>query len=220
MLFRSNNLSQGILVAKVHSPRQLHAVSQKIFERTDVMMLQEPVSGLDYRIVILHGEVISAYERLPLQVIGNGFSTIEELLVQAKNDLEASGRSNSDINIDDFRISQNLSMSGLTRSSVAKMNEVLVLLDNANLSNGGCARDVTSRIHREFIEIACKAAESIGLVLCGVDIIADDLTACASTQNWAIIELNAAPGLDNYAKMGETQMKRIEDLYQIGRAHV
>jgi D-alanine-D-alanine ligase-like ATP-grasp enzyme len=220
---KPNNLSQGILVVKAHSLRQLHEVSRKIFEKTEVMMVQEPVDGLDYRVVILHGEVISAYERIPLQVTGNGLLTIDELLVQAKNNLETSGRSNADIHIDDFRIDQKLSMAGLTRSSVAEMNQTIVLLDNANLSSGGCSRDITSDIHQDFIEIARKAAQSIGLVLCGVDIIADDLTACASTQNWAIIELNAAPGLDNYASIGEVQMKRVEDMYRrvlLSLAHV
>jgi D-alanine-D-alanine ligase-like ATP-grasp enzyme len=211
---KPNNLSQGTLVVKVHSLSQMHEVSQKIFERTEVMMVQEPVNGFDYRIVILHGEVISAYERIPLQVKGNGLLTIDELLVKAKNDLEKSGRPNSDIDINDFRIDQKLKMSGLARSSVAGMDEVIVLLDNANLSNGGCSRDITESIHQEFIEIASKAAQSIGLILCGVDIIADDLTSCAATQNWAIIELNAAPGLDNYASIGETQMKRVEEMYR------
>ncbi len=113
-----------------------------------------------------------------------------------------------------FRIDQKLSMAGLSRSSVAKMNQVIVLLDNANLSNGSCSRDITANIHEDFIEIARKAAKSIGLDLCGVDIIADDLTSSASKQNWAIIELNAAPGLDNYASVGEIQMKRVEDMYR------
>lgn len=211
---KPNNLSQGTLVVKVHSLRQMHEISQRIFERTQVMMVQEAVNGLDYRIVILDGEVISAYERIPLQVKGDGLSSINQLLVKAKNDLEKSGRPNSDIDINDFRIDHKLKIAGLTRSSVAGMDEVIALLDNANLSNGGCSRDITANIHPEFIEIARKAAQSIGLVLCGVDIIADDLTSCASTQNWAIIELNASPGLDNYASMGENQLRRVEEMYR------
>jgi D-alanine-D-alanine ligase-like ATP-grasp enzyme len=129
---KPNNLSQGTLVVKVHSLSQLHEVARRIFERTDVMMVQQPIYGSDYRVVILHGEVISAYERIPLHVTGNGFLTIEELLVQARNNLKDSGRSNSDIDINDFRIDQKLSSSGLSRSTVVGVNEVVVLLDNAN----------------------------------------------------------------------------------------
>lgn len=211
---KPNNMSQGILVSKVHCQNQLHEVSQMIFERCNVMMVQQPVIGSDYRVVVLNGEVISAYKRKPLQVIGNGLLAIEDLLLQAKSELEKSGRPNTEIDIDDFRIDLKLSVSGLTRSSVAKKNEIIVLLDNANLSNGGCSEDITSKLHPEFNDIACMATHSIGLKLCGVDIIANDLTTCASAQDWSIIELNAAPGLDNYALIGEIQMDRVENLYR------
>lgn len=189
-------------------------VADEIFQRSNVLIVQQPVMGADYRVVILNGEVISAYKRIPLQVSGNGTSSIDELLLQAKRDLHKSGRPNSEIDLDDFRIDQKLSESGLSRSSVVAANDMIVLLDNANLSNGGCSEDITSSIHPEFSEIARQATEAIGLKLCGVHIITADLTASASGQAWAIIELNAAPGLDNYVAIGEVQMERVENLYR------
>lgn len=211
---KPNNLSQGTLVTKVHCQNELYEVTRKIFERSNVLVVQRPVDGSDFRVVILDDEIISAYERIPLQITGDGLLTIEKLLIKAKENLEKSGRPNSEIDIDDFRIDQKLSVSGLSRSSVAGANEVIVLLDNANLSNGGSSKDVTTRLHPEFSKIAYMAAQSIGLRLCGVDIIANDITASPAAQDWAIIELNAAPGLDNYASIGEIQMERVENLYR------
>ena len=210
---KPNNLSQGTLVTKVYALEDIAPVCERIFERTDVLLIEEVCSGRDFRIVVLGEEVISAYERLPLTVVGDGLHSIDDLLQQSQRDLLSQGRPNSEIDPFDFRVDLKLKALGVSRSSVPAPGERVELLDNANLSTGGTSRDMSGRIHDEVVEAAVQATKALGLTLCGVDLLAQDPFAPLSSQRWTIIELNAAPGLDNYAAMGAEQSERVGMLY-------
>jgi D-alanine-D-alanine ligase-like ATP-grasp enzyme len=96
--------------------------------------------------------------------------------------------------------------------SVLAQGQRVYLLDNANLSSGGDAVDVTETIHSEFKKIATRLTRDMGLRICGVDLMVDgDITEKPSTY-W-VLEVNAAPGLDHYVKTGKAQQKIVEDMY-------
>lgn len=211
---KPNNLSQGAFVTKAYMADDIKKTAEMIFTRTDVFLIEETCPGHDYRVVILGEKIISAYERVPLSLTGNGSSSIEELLKISQNNLENQGRPNSEINPLDSRIDIKLRELKLSRSTVLQINQHINLLDNANLSTGGTSVDVTMRIHPSFSKIAIKAAKILGLKLAGVDIICKDITESADSQKWNIIELNAAPGLDNYASLGIEQTDRVKNLYK------
>lgn len=211
---KPNNLSQGALVTKAYHPSDITGVAGRIFEKTDVVLVEQACAGRDYRIVVLGDKVISAYERMPLAVIGNNRNCINALLQMARDALDGHGRPNSEIDPSDPRIDIRLRQLGKTRQSIPADGERVVLLDNANLSTGGTSVDVTDAIDPSFSGIAIKATKALGLQLCGVDILCEDLTRDASNQVWNIIELNAAPGLDNYAALGPEQAKRVSGLYR------
>ena len=86
------------------------------------------------------------------------------------------------------------------------------LLDNANLSTGGDSVDVIDHLHSEFKKIAINLTRDMGLRLCGVDLMVQGEISKKPEKYW-ILEINAAPGLDHYAKMGKTQQKIVENLY-------
>jgi cyanophycin synthetase len=69
------------------------------------------------------------------------------------------------------------------------------LRNNANLSTGGSATDVTDDVHPEVAARAIDAAGMIGLHVCGVDIVCENIMRPLEEQNGGIIEVNAAPGL-------------------------
>ncbi len=211
---KPNNLSQGAFVTKAYSPPDISNVAFEIFRRTDVLLVEQACEGRDYRIVVLGDKIISAYERIPLAVVGNNNHSIDELLQSLKDELETLGRPNSEIDPSDPRIDIKLRELGKTRKSVPTIGERVVLLDNANLSTGGTSVDVTNTIHASFSEISIKATKTLGLQFSGVDILCNDLTQNASCQVWNIIELNAAPGLDNYSSLGDEQASRVKDLYR------
>src|SRR3989338_3672933 len=152
---KPNSGSQGVDVCKVHNPREMLAVLRTIFKHDRVALVQKPVEGRDYRIVVLDDKVISAYERIPLNVVGDGHSTIAQLLKKKQHAFNASSR-DTRIKQGDPRIRSKLKRQGRTLTSVPARDEKIYLLDNANLSSGGDAVDVTREMHSDFKKIAIK----------------------------------------------------------------
>jgi D-alanine-D-alanine ligase-like ATP-grasp enzyme len=210
VILKPNNLSQGTLVTKVHNKREYYATAKQILKRSPVMLVQRFYDGNDYRIVVLDKEVISAYQRTPLLVIGDGKSNIRKLALKKQKNFRVIGR-DSEIDLDDFRIKQKLKLQRRDLTSVPARGERVHLLDNANLSTGGDAVDVTEEIHPGFRRLAVKITKDMGLRMCGVDIITDDISA--PPKSYVIIEVNSAPGLDNYALMGTKQEATVDQLY-------
>ena len=210
VIVKPNNRSQGMLVTKVYNKRDYYRVAKQIFKKSAVLLVQKYYEGRDYRVVVLDDEIISAYERIPLLVNGDGQSSIRKLLNQKQELFLQSGR-DTVIDADDFRIKLKLRRQKLSLDSVVPNGETVYLLDNANLSTGGDALDVTCNLHPSFQELAVRITKDMGLRLCGVDILADDITV--PLNDYVIIEINGAPGLDNYASIGQAQAKVVESLY-------
>ncbi len=211
VIVKPNSGSQGTGVALVYTKQELYTALRKIFMHDRVALVQRPVVGKDYRIVVLDTEIISAYERIPLNVIGDGISTIEKLLQKKQKDFIASSR-DTRINNTDPRIILKLKRKKLSLQSIPALGQQVFLLDNANLSTGGDAIDITHHIHPEFKKICIALTRDMGLRLCGVDLmIRGDITQ-KPAEYW-VIEINSAPGLDHYVKTGKAQQAIVEDMY-------
>ena len=216
---KPNSGSHGNNVFRVENARELQRALKEIFRDDKVALVQKPVEGRDYRIVVLDDEIISAYERIPLNVVGDGHSTIAQLLKKKQRKFITSSR-DTRIKLDDPRIRHKLRCQGRTLTYVPKLNERIYLLDNANLSSGGDAVDVTKNIHPQFKKLAIKLTKDMGLRLCGVDLMVSDLmglmvsdTVTRPPKVWCILEVNAAPGLDHYVKTGKAQQKIVAAMY-------
>jgi len=211
VIVKPNSGSQGADVALVHTKQEFYRAMRAIFKQDRIALVERQVLGKDYRLVVLDDKVISAYERVPLNIVGNGASSIRQLLLEKQRRFTASSR-DTKIRLDDWRISAKLKRQGLDLRSVPSKGKRVYLLDNANLSAGGEAVDVTATAHPSFKRIAVRVTKDMGLRLCGVDLmIAGDITKPPGVY-W-ILEINAAPGLDHYAQTGQAQQKIVEDLY-------
>ncbi|HEY9799489.1 MAG TPA: hypothetical protein V6D25_03965 [Leptolyngbyaceae cyanobacterium] len=204
------NLSQGKLVAKIHNKTEYYQVAKKIFKICSGLIVERFYLGKDYRIVVIDDEIIAVYQRLPLSVIGDGKSTILEL-IQYKQRGFFDNFGKRLIDLDDWRIKHKLQKQKLNLESIIPNGKIIYLLDNANLSNGGEAIDFTETIHPDFKKLAFNIAKDMGLRLIGLDIITSDITR--PMTDYVIIEVNSAPGLDHYASIGDTQAQKVEDLY-------
>jgi len=213
IILKPNNLSRGEMVTKVYSKREYFSTAKKIFAKSQVMLVQKFYSGRDYRIVVLEGKVISAYQRIPLRIKGDGKLSIRELLDEKQKQFFDLNRKIY-IDLEDVRIINKLKRQRLSFDSVPEKGQTIYLMDIANLSAGGESVDVTEDIHPDFCNLAVKVTKDMDLKLCGVDIITDDITKPINGQNYIILEINSAPGLSNYALMGEQQMKIVEELYR------
>ena len=119
-----------------------------------------------------------------------GRSTVRDLLHAKQEVIVARGRGER-IDMSDFRMGTILARRGYHLDSVIPSGETVRLLDNANLSTGGDSHDVTPHVHPDFMNIAVSATRDMGLRLCGVDILTDDITR--PMTDYRIIEMNGAP---------------------------
>lgn len=211
VILKPNSGTQGTDVTLAHNKTDFFRAMKRVFRYDRVALVQQYVRGRDYRIVVLDKEVISAYERIPLNIVGNGRSTIQQLLAKKQREFNSSNR-DTRIKLKDPRIKAKMRSLGVTLSSVPAQGQQYFLLDNANLSTGGDAVDVTGTLHREFRKLAVALTRDMGLRLCGVDLMVDGDITKKPGRFW-ILEINAAPGLDHYVKSGKAQEKIVEDLY-------
>ena len=172
VIVKPNSGSQGKGVALVHTRRDFYSAMRRIFKLDRVALVQKPVRGRDYRVVVLDERVISAYERIPLSVVGDGKSSIRTLLQKKQRHFVSSSR-DTRLRMEDPRIKAKLARAGLTFESVPERGQRIYLLDNANLSAGGDAVDVTDTMHSKFRALAVKLTRDMGLSLCGVDIMVE-----------------------------------------------
>ncbi|MEH2373731.1 cyanophycin synthetase [Nostoc sp.] len=204
------NLSQGIFVTKVYNKQEYYQVAKKILQKTSGFIVERFYNGNDYRIVVLDDEVVSAYQRIPLFIMGDGQSNVLELMQQKQETFIKNGRKEI-IDFEDYRIKKKLRRRKLNFNSVIPKNNIVYLLDNANLSTGGEAIDFTENIHPDFQKLAVSITKDMELRLAGVDLLTSDITL--PIVDYTILEVNGAPSLTHYASFGEVQMKRVENLY-------
>lgn len=211
VILKPNAGSQGRGVACVSSRQEFDDAVVEIFKIDRVAIVQPKFNGNDYRVVVLDSEVISAYQRVPLNVTGDGISSIRELLRVKQTEFVSSGR-DTRIDPDDTRTASKLGRQGMSLETVLAKDRVVQLLDNANLSCGGDAIDVTDQVSADFQRLCVQLAKDMGLRFCGVDLMVSG-TLIDPPSDYAILEINAAPGLDHYAMTGERQRQIVEDLY-------
>lgn len=210
VIVKPNSRSQGSGVAKVSTRRDFYWAMREIFKIDNIALVEQVVTGKDYRVVVLDKKVISAYQRIPLSVVGNGKTSILGLLKLKQREFNRVGR-DTKLKPHVRRITLKLEAMGMSLKSVPKDGEKVFLLDNANLSTGGDSIDVTDIIHPSFAKIAITLTKDMGLRLCGVDLMIEG--DISTPGDYHVIEINSAPGLDHYAQIGDAQRKKVEDLY-------
>jgi D-alanine-D-alanine ligase-like ATP-grasp enzyme len=214
VIVKPNSKSQGTDVFLASNKKELVFALRKIFESEKIAIIERYLPGKDYRIVILDKEIISAYERAPLSVMGDGKHSIFSLLKQKQKSFISSQR-DTKINFNDSRIKMKLRRLGYSLKNILPKGKQVFLLDNANLSTGGDSIDMTNTIHKSFKKIAIELTRKMGLRIAGVDIMVTkgDITKNPKECNYYIIEINAAPGLDHYITTGAIQRQNVEAMY-------
>ncbi|NEQ30966.1 MAG: cyanophycin synthetase [Leptolyngbya sp. SIO4C5] len=152
--------------------------------------------GRDHRVLVINGKVVAVAERVPAHVVGDGRSTIEELIAATNRDpRRGEGHDNILTRIEVDRTSwQLLDQKGYTLETVLEQDEICYLRATANLSTGGIAIDRTDEIHPQNIWLAQRVAKIIGLDIAGIDVVTEDITRPLRETDGVVVEVNAAPG--------------------------
>ncbi|BBH37914.1 cyanophycin synthetase [Microcystis viridis NIES-102] len=164
--------------------------------KTRSVIVERYYKGSDHRILVINGKVAAVAERIPAHVVGDGRSTVEELIEITNQDPNrGDGHANvlTKITIDKTALNV-LEKQGYELTSILAHGEIAYLRATANLSTGGIAVDRTDEIHPENVWIAQRVAKLIGLDIAGIDVVTEDIRKPLKEVDGVIVEVNAAPG--------------------------
>ncbi|WP_265428713.1 cyanophycin synthetase [Chryseobacterium sp. YIM B08800] len=160
------------------------------------VIVEKYITGYDFRVLVINNKMVAAARRVPAHVVGDGESNLEKLIEKENKDPRRGyGHENvlTEITVDKDTL-ELLEKLQYTLETVPQKGEVVYLKSTANLSTGGTSIDVTDMVHPENITMAERISKIIGLDVCGIDIMAENLTQPLKESGGAIIEVNAAPG--------------------------
>ncbi|MCA2554144.1 MAG: cyanophycin synthetase [Microcystis sp. M04BS1] len=164
--------------------------------KTRSVIVERYYKGTDHRILVINGKVAAVAERIPAHVVGDGRSTVEELIdITNRDPNRGDGHANvlTKITIDKTALNV-LEKQGYELTSILAHGEIAYLRATANLSTGGIAVDRTDEIHPENVWIAQRVAKLIGLDIAGIDVVTEDIRKPLKEVDGVIVEVNAAPG--------------------------
>jgi cyanophycin synthetase len=192
---QDGNQGKGVTVNVV--TREHMEIAYKAADEIGQVMVEKFLPGSDYRLLVVGDKLVAAARRDPPHVIGDGQLTVKQLVDKVNADPkrgDGHATSLTKIRFDDIAVAR-LTQQDLTPDSVPEKGQRVILRNNANLSTGGTATDVTDDVHPDVAARAIAAAQVVGLHVCGVDVVAESVLRPLEEINGGIVEVNAAPGL-------------------------
>ncbi len=198
--------NQGKAVAvNLESEEQVKAAYEVVARRGSAAIVEENVSGRDFRLLVVGDRMVAAAARVPAHVIGDGINSVAQLVAR-ENENPRRGDHHalpmSKIRIDEVALAV-LREQGFTADSIPEADVLVFIRRNGNLSTGGSAVDVTDHVHPLNAAYAVAAAKCAGLDIAGIDIVATDIGVPLDDQGGRVIEVNAAPGLRMHLEPSE-----------------
>jgi cyanophycin synthetase len=185
------------ITLNVRTPEQMVRAFHAARTASSRAVVEEMLEGRDYRVVIVGGRFVAASERVPAQVIGDGVSTVAQLVERANQDPrrgESHEKPLTRIRLDEVA-EDLLAAQGLRAADVPDAGATVRLRATANISTGGTARDVTREVHDEIVALCERAARVVGLDICGLDLIVPDISRPMPDRSAGFVEINAGPGI-------------------------
>jgi cyanophycin synthetase len=203
------NAKAGLAFAKEYSRR---------------VIVEKFITGFDFRVLVIDNKLVAAAKRVPAHIIGNGKNTIQELIDLTNLDPRRGyGHENvlTEITVDRDTLDL-LEKLQYTLETIPEKDTLVYLKSTANLSTGGTSVDVTDMMHPENIFLCERISRVIGLDICGVDIMAENLTQPLKENGGVILEVNAAPGFRMHLAPSEGLPRNvaspvIDMLYPLGK---
>jgi cyanophycin synthetase len=169
------------------------------------------VTGFDHRMLVINNELVAVAKRVPGHVVGDGKSTIAELIEIVNSDPRRGIGHEKVLTRLEINSQANRLMAdaGYDENAVLKKDEQFFLCATANLSTGGTAIDLTDVVHPDNREMAIRAVRAVGLDIGGVDFLTDDITHSYKDVGGAIVEINAGPGFRMHVAPSEGEPRDV-----------
>jgi cyanophycin synthetase len=169
------------------------------------IIVEQHVAGTDHRLLTVGGRFVAALQRVPAHVVGDASHNIRELIddenardIRSDNARSPLARITVDRDLEDYLRSQ-----GMRLDAVPADGQVVYLRRVANISAGGVSRNVTDSIHPLNAKLAEDVASYFGVTCLGIDVLAEDIAKPWIDAPFAIIEINAAPGVFMHLRPAE-----------------
>lgn len=160
------------------------------------VIVEKFFQGSDYRLLVINYRFVAAAKRTSAMVTGNGINTVRELIDKAN--LDPCRGDHHECILTKIRVDRHteefLRFQDLSLHDIPHYGQQVFLKRTANLSTGGTSEDVTDHVHPQIISMAERVARTIGLDICGIDFISEDISKNLKDGKGIVIEVNAAPG--------------------------
>jgi cyanophycin synthetase len=197
VVIKPNDANQGKgITLNIYSREQAVEAFGKAKHHSAEVLVEKYIKGKDYRLLVINYRLVAAALRTPAMVTGDGRSAIRDLVRQVNNDPSRGDdheRILTKIRIDSST-DELLKLQDMSLDSVPPAGMEIFLRQTANLSTGGTSEDVTDIVHPDIILLAERVARIIGLDICGIDFICEDISEPLKKGKGAVLEVNAAPG--------------------------
>jgi cyanophycin synthetase len=179
--------------------------------KSRAILIESMITGYDHRMLVVNGELVAVAKRVPGHVIGDGKSTITQLVDRVNDDPRRGvGHEKVLTNLEfDRQAKLLIEQAGHTQDTVLPKDEMFFLRSTANLSTGGTAIDVTDEVHPDNKAMAERAVMAVGLDVGGVDFLTDDISQSYKDIGGGICEVNAAPGFRMHVAPSEGKSRDV-----------
>ena len=153
-----------------------------------------------YRATVIDFDFIVCVQQVPTNIVGNGISTIRELIAKKNNDPRRGKPFQKQFTL--YKIVENeitkrlLAEKGYTYNTILKKGELLYLQKDSFLKLGSDLIEVTPIVHKDNLKLFCDLARFFDIRLTGIDFLAQDITIPWKNQACAILELNSVPCIE------------------------
>ena len=164
------------------------------------VIVEKYITGTEHRLLVVGRKTVAAASGELLYVVGDGTSNIDQLTdLQVNTDPRRGSGENAPLNAilpsNSGEVILELARAGLTPDSIPAAGQKVLIQRNGNV-----AHDVTAQMHPSVAAAAALAARIVGLDIAGIDMVLEDISRPMDTQQAAVIEVNASPGLLSHIK--------------------
>ncbi len=172
-------------------------------EYSDIVIAQEQVFGDDYRLLFIDGELAAAAIRKPASVVGDGTSTVAELIERENESGERAPDYQKPKNLIDVEAAKRYL--GERMREVPSVGEDYQVVGTANIGTGGVSIDVTDKVTDEMIQHGKEVLKRVGLATGAVDYL-------GTPEKFWLLEVNANPSLGLHVYPAEGQSRPVQKL--------
>jgi len=195
---------QGVTGA-VRTAGQLLQAMRRAGRDAPRLLIERHVAGDHYRLLLLDGEVLDVIRRVSARVLGDGRSTIEQLMFQEyERRLRIDGLEGLKPLVADLDCLFTLEQQRLQLSSIPPLGTIVTVKTATNVSGPSDTTTFKEPLAPELVAEARIAAATVGVRLAGVDILTVDPSLPLAESRGAVLEVNPVPGLVHHYNVADS----------------